>query len=153
MTLLAGLTVLLVVTLCVQSAQDKVTLEVLYPQKTITVARGSSVTLSCDANYDSGQCGLVRVVWLQKDTELSDPDKYFTTVNETVSDGNMRRRQVVVEIVDLTTEDTGVYQCKGECENGETAMGHIIRISVKAVEVNDMTVYDIAEGKNVEDEQ
>ncbi|AWP15744.1 Hypothetical protein SMAX5B_005306 [Scophthalmus maximus] len=131
MTLLAGLTVLLVVTLCVQSAQDKVTLEVLYPQKTITVARGSSVTLSCDANYDSEQCGLVRVVWLQKDTELSDPDKYFTTVNETVSDGNMRRRQVVVEIVDLTTEDTGVYQCKGECENGETAMGHIIRISVK----------------------
>uniref|UniRef100_A0A8D3B1K0 Ig-like domain-containing protein n=1 Tax=Scophthalmus maximus TaxID=52904 RepID=A0A8D3B1K0_SCOMX len=108
-----------------------VTLEVLYPQKTITVARGSSVKLSCDANYDSEQCGLVRVVWLQKDTELSDPDKYFTTVNETVSDGNMRRRQVVVEIVDLTTEDTGVYQCKGECENGETAMGHIIRISVK----------------------
>ncbi|XP_039972720.1 uncharacterized protein zgc:174945 [Xiphias gladius] len=134
MTWLTGPALLLAVTFCVSSAMDKATLEVLYLQRTITPARGSSVKLSCDTHYDPEQCGLVHVVWrhlTKQNAELTDPNRYLTTVNETASDGNMRRRQVVTEILELTTEDNGQYQCKAECESGETAMGHFIWIDVK----------------------
>lgn len=132
MTWLTGPAVLLLMTLCVSSAQeDKVTLEVRYPQTTLTPARGSSVKLSCNAYYDFKQCGLLSVGWYHLtmlNAELTDPNKYFTTVNETVSDDNARHRQIVTEILYLTPEDHGQFQCKAKCESGETAMGHFIWI-------------------------
>lgn len=133
LTLPTGLLLLLVVTLCVSSAKENETVQVLYPQKTFTPARGSSVTLSCKAFYDFMKCGLLHVAWYhltKDDAELTDPKKYFTTVNETISDGIMRLRQVETEILNLTSDDNGQFQCKAGCENQETAMGHFITITV-----------------------
>ncbi|XP_069393925.1 uncharacterized protein [Paralichthys olivaceus] len=132
MTWLTGPSVLLVLVLCLSSALDKENIEVLYPQRTITVSKGSSVKLSCIAIYNHEQCSPVHVAWSQNGgIKLTDPNKYVTTVNETVFDGNMRRRQVETEILDLTTNDTGEFQCKAKCDNGEVAMGHFIRVSLK----------------------
>uniref|UniRef100_A0A3B4TBK2 Ig-like domain-containing protein n=1 Tax=Seriola dumerili TaxID=41447 RepID=A0A3B4TBK2_SERDU len=85
-----------------------------------------------DANYDLEKCGLVQVVWrhITKNADLTDPNKYLTTVNETQLDDNMRRRQVVTEILNLTREDNGDFQCEAKCENGNSAMGHLITITV-----------------------
>ncbi|XP_076593232.1 uncharacterized protein LOC143324539 [Chaetodon auriga] len=124
---------LVLLSLCGSSAQDEDTdtVQVFYQQNTITPAIGSSVKLSCEAHYDFQQCGLLHVVWYQQ-SELIDPRKYFTTVNETqISNSTMRRRQVVTEILDLTPEDSGQFQCKATCENKATAMGHFIWITVQ----------------------
>ncbi|TDH11287.1 hypothetical protein EPR50_G00059350 [Perca flavescens] len=136
MTWLTGPTVLLLVTFYVFCAQEKVTLEVRYKKESFTLARGSSVKLSCNAYYDYNQCGLLHVVWCHitnQSVALTDPSKYFTTVNETDTDDvNVRHRQIETEILDLTPEDDGQFQCKAECdESKETAMGHLIEITVK----------------------
>uniref|UniRef100_A0A3B4Y1W3 Ig-like domain-containing protein n=1 Tax=Seriola lalandi dorsalis TaxID=1841481 RepID=A0A3B4Y1W3_SERLL len=109
-------------------------LEVLYKQKVMTPTRGETVKLSCEANYDLEKCGLVQVVWrhITKNADLTNPNKYLTTVNETQLDDNMRRRQVVTEILNLTIEDSGDFQCEAKCENGNSAMGHLITITVKS---------------------
>lgn len=121
------------VLLCFLCALDVV--EVIYPQKTLNPARGSSVKLSCDAHYDFKQCGLLHVAWFQNDqnAELTQPRKYHTTVNETISDQRMRRRQVVTEILNLTPEDSGEFQCRAECQLKDTAMGHLIIINVQGM--------------------
>lgn len=109
-------------------------LMVLYPQRTITPVIGSSVKLHCEAHYNLKKCGLVHVVWHKMNrqrTELTDPNTYFTTVNETVTENNRRRRQVVTEIINVSKLDKGQYQCDAECETGEKAMGHFITIDVK----------------------
>ncbi|KAK9514397.1 hypothetical protein VZT92_027865 [Zoarces viviparus] len=136
MTGLTGPTVLLMVALCASSPQeDNDTVEVRYPQSSIAPARGSSVKLSCDAIYNVKLCGLLRVAWYSLNTQsaeptkLTEPGKYFTTVNET--EHNVRRRQVVTEIFDLMPKDDGQYQCTAECETGPTAMGHYISITVR----------------------
>ena len=120
-----------------------VTLEVLYQKRSITESSGSSIKLSCKANYDLEQCGLVHVAWTQKDTELTDPSKYITTVNETVSVTNMTLRQVETEVLDLTTDDAGEFQCKASCEKGDKAMGHFIRLKVEGkVVIKEDKLYD-----------
>ncbi|XP_042346844.1 uncharacterized protein zgc:174945 [Plectropomus leopardus] len=134
MTWLCGPVVLLVVTLCVSSAQDKDPLNVRYKSETITSPRGSSVKLTCNVFYDFELCSLPHVVWChlsKQSVELTDPRRYLTTVNETVSEDNMRHRQVVTEILSLTPEDSGQFQCKAECEGIETVLGHYIWITVR----------------------
>ncbi|KAI9520181.1 hypothetical protein NQZ68_020080 [Dissostichus eleginoides] len=134
MTCFKAPTVLLLVTLCVFSAEEKVTLEVRYEGDTITTARGSSVQLSCDAIYDFEQCGLLHVVWvhvMDQNEELTDPRRFFTTVNETLSEDTMRRRQVVTEILNVSPKDAGQFQCQAECEGEQTAMGLFIWINIK----------------------
>uniref|UniRef100_A0A0F8C2B8 Ig-like domain-containing protein n=1 Tax=Larimichthys crocea TaxID=215358 RepID=A0A0F8C2B8_LARCR len=113
--------------------QEKDAVEVIYTQKTLNPARGSSVKLSCDARYDFKQCGLLHVAWFQNEAELTQPRKYHTTVNETISDQRMRRRQVVTEILNLTPEDSGAFQCRAECQLKDTAMGHLIIINVQGM--------------------
>ncbi|CAK6967829.1 uncharacterized protein zgc:174945 [Scomber scombrus] len=133
MTWITVTTVLLLVTQCVSSAEENDTIELKYRQATITAARGSSAILSCVAKYDFDKCSLLHVVWQQvnnNNTELIDPNKYLTTVNETIYDGNRRVRQVVTEILDLTPKDSGQFQCNAVCENEETARGHFIYITV-----------------------
>ncbi|KAM7421588.1 hypothetical protein PAMA_015636 [Pampus argenteus] len=126
-----ALLLLLMVSLCVSSAEKNDTLVLYYRQRTVTLARDSSVKLSCRARYDFKQCGLLHVVWRHtQNLELTDPSRYLTTVNETSSDGNMRFRQVETEILHLTAEDNGQFQCNAECESGEKAIGHIIKINV-----------------------
>ena len=113
---------------------DPANIELKYHSAKITAARGSSAILSCVAEYDFDRCRhRLHVVWQQVDdnntTELIDPNKYLTTVNETISDDNRRVRQVVTEILDLTPKDNGQFQCIAVC-NEETARGHFIKISV-----------------------
>lgn len=125
---------LLMMTFYLSSAEDTGALEVFYPQRTITAAAGSSVLLSCQAQYDSHTCGRVNVVWSHLDPNpkrLTDPGRFFTRVKEAIFNGNMRRRQVTTEILHLTPEDEGRFQCMAECENGESAMGHFIVINVQ----------------------
>lgn len=107
--------------------------EVLYPQRTFTERSGSSVKLFCQAQYEP-RCGQVHVLWTHLERnypKLTDPEKYLTTVNETVTVNNMRRRQVVTEILNLNKKDKGTYQCHAECTNGEKAIGHVITVNVK----------------------
>lgn len=113
-------------------------IEIRYPQRTLSPPRGSSIKLSCEAYYNFKECGLLHVVWCnftKQGAELTDPSKYFSTVNETRSDGHMRHRQVVTEIPNLTPEDNGQFQCKATCDNGESAMGHFIWITVQGIVV------------------
>lgn len=102
----------------------------------MTLSRGSTAKLSCDARYDFQRCGVVHVVWCHEDhnkLEMTDPRRYLTTVSETV-DGRMRLRRVVTEILELDLEDNGRFQCRAECESGDTAMGHFISIAVRGAE-------------------
>ncbi|XP_073341817.1 uncharacterized protein [Pagrus major] len=124
--------VLLLVTLCVSSEEDKApdAVAVLYKQRTITGTRGSSVKLSCEAHYYLDKCSLLHATWYQQSTALTDPRKYFTTVSETDVE-DMRHRHVVTEILNLTPEDSGQYQCNAECDEGGSAVGHIITVKVK----------------------
>lgn len=132
---LPGPAVLLLVTLFVSSAQDKAPVEVRYLSQDITSPSGSSIKLTCNAHYYVELCGLLHVAWYhitKQSAELTDPRRYLTTVNETaISDDNMRRRQVVTEILNLTAEDAGQFQCTAECEKeSETVAGHYIWITV-----------------------
>ncbi|KAM6995261.1 uncharacterized protein LKV04_007486 [Tautogolabrus adspersus] len=137
MTWFAGL-VLLSVILCVSSAKEKATLELRYQRATLNPSRGSSVKLSCNAVYNFKLCGRLHVVWCKENSELMELSKYFTTVNETISGGDMRRRQVVTEILDLTAEDSGRYQCTAECKESEdTAVGLTIKVEVKGTVMNE----------------
>lgn len=132
-----GPTLLLLMTLSLFSAEETDYLEVLYPQSAFFVYSGSSSTLSCEAKYDFIRCGLLHVVWQKNDentkksSELTDPNRYVTTVNETIIAGNMRRRQVRTDILSVRGKDQGQYQCRAQCEAGETAMGHYITIKVR----------------------
>ncbi|XP_071757105.1 uncharacterized protein LOC139913070 [Centroberyx gerrardi] len=135
MTWLTGPKLLLVLAFCqcVSSAQDTEIVEVLYPSRTIHAAKGTSVNLTCRAKYNFKLCGHVQVAWcaIQTKTDLTDHTWYTTTVNETVlKDGIMRLRQVMTEIIHLTMEDNGAFQCNAKCERGEMAQGHFIRIHV-----------------------
>ncbi|KAM9851587.1 uncharacterized protein ACBR49_004752 [Aulostomus maculatus] len=107
-------------------------LELTSPQRVFSPAWGSSVRLSCLADYDFQPCGWLHVTWgniSMPNVELTDPDKFITTVNET--GGDVRRRLVVTEILHLTPQDSGIFQCKAECEAGRSAIGHVIRVDVQ----------------------
>uniref|UniRef100_UPI0037E7F2C7 uncharacterized protein n=1 Tax=Semicossyphus pulcher TaxID=241346 RepID=UPI0037E7F2C7 len=132
MSWLAGSVVLVLVTLCASSEEDKGHLEIHSQRTPITAASGSSLRLSCNAFYNVKICGLLHVAWREEEgAELTNPRKYFTTVNETLTDGNMRHRQVVTEFLDPRPEDSGRYQCNAECENKDTARGRAIQVTVR----------------------
>lgn len=108
---------------------DKV--QLLYPSRRVTAARGSSLLLSCEALYHLEQCHHVHVAWFQGTTELTRPHKYLTTVNESfVGESETKRRQVETEILDLQLEDAGRFQCVALCAGEVSAMGHFVSIFI-----------------------
>ncbi|KAG7465408.1 hypothetical protein JOB18_014751 [Solea senegalensis] len=123
------LLLLLLVTVCAASEEEE-TVVVLYRQQTIPVSRGSSVKLLCHTKFSPRLCGKVHAAWQLNHTELTNPDRYSTTVNETDSGGGNRLRRVVTEILKVGTDDGGDYQCVAKCTTGESAKGHIIQIKV-----------------------
>ncbi|KAL6109827.1 uncharacterized protein ACO6RY_12881 [Pungitius sinensis] len=141
LTGLTGPTVLLLVSFCASSStqDDKEALEVLevqYPSSTISASIGSSLRLPCRVFYDEKQCDLLRAAWYQLGSppepaeQLSEPGRYGTTVNETQSEDGRRHRAVLTEILRVTPQDEGAFQCMAECEGGEQVMGHIIYVTV-----------------------
>lgn len=112
-------------------------LKVKYPKKHLTGVEGTSLKLTCYAEYNYAVCGRVEVAWFKSNVQnwaiLSNPIRYLTTVNETIMEGPSRRqRQVETEILHLTHEDQDEFQCRAKCElSGDQAMGHIVEISVK----------------------
>ncbi|CAN9514517.1 unnamed protein product [Ophioblennius macclurei] len=108
------------------------TLDVFYPPAFISARAGSSVSLSCEIRYDFQQCGLLHAAWRKSSpdvSELNDPVRFFTAVNESDFGANQRRRQVLTRILEVTAEDAGRFQCFAECP-AETAMGHFITVRV-----------------------
>ncbi|KAJ0066447.1 hypothetical protein NL108_013218 [Boleophthalmus pectinirostris] len=130
---LTAFTFLLVTTLYLSSAEDQDPLQVLYGKSHFTSPPGSSVTLICQILYDSERCSQVHAVWFnQSESPLIDPEKYLTIVNETIPKKHWRRRQVLTEILNLSSKDEGSYQCRGTavCAKSETLMGHLITVTV-----------------------
>lgn len=115
--------------LCCAAVTDTVVL--LYRAATITANLDSSVILNCEAQYNFRLCSLLHLVWIQGTTELTSPSRYLTTVSEQITGEDMRRRYMSTEILQLTPEDAGSYQCQAQCQNGDSALGHFIRINVK----------------------
>lgn len=137
MTRLTRPAVLLLLFVCLSSAEDEATdiVEVYYAEETITAGSGSSVKLSCEARYDFKRCEGLRAAWNKQGIELRDPRKYFTTVNETVRKDNMRSRQIVTEILNLQQDDVGDYQCNAKCDKEGEAVGRFISIDVRATDI------------------
>ncbi|XP_074540615.1 uncharacterized protein LOC141801457 [Halichoeres trimaculatus] len=126
------LLLLLLVCVCVSSADDQGAMVVRFKPGRVSAPRGSSVKLSCKADYDFDLCDRPHVTWhLEQTTELTDPMKYLTTVNETLADGGRRLRQVVTEILHLTTEDSGRYHCIAKCGDAQSAVGRAYEVDVR----------------------
>ncbi|XP_074540375.1 uncharacterized protein LOC141801286 [Halichoeres trimaculatus] len=97
----------------------------------IAASRGSSVKLTCEVLYNFEHCGLLHVAWCdEEDAELTDPRKYSTTVSHSSYDGNAVSTQVVTEILHLTIEDSGQYQCNAACGDGESTAGRVCEVIV-----------------------
>uniref|UniRef100_A0A3B4B0X9 Ig-like domain-containing protein n=1 Tax=Periophthalmus magnuspinnatus TaxID=409849 RepID=A0A3B4B0X9_9GOBI len=94
------------------------------------------VTLICKTYYDPEWCGQVHAVWFRHELPLTNPEKYLTIVNETITERHWRSRQILTEILNLSAKDEGDYQCRAtaECPKPETVMGHIMTVSVAKVE-------------------
>ncbi len=120
---------------CLLCALAVDTVEVFYHRSNITAARGSSVKLSCEARYILNKCSQLHAAWNLKSAELTNPKKYLTTVSETEVDDSMRSRQIETEILALTPEDSGGYQCTAECQGEDSANGHFIYIYVRGTAV------------------
>ncbi|KAI9999913.1 hypothetical protein NQD34_011756 [Periophthalmus magnuspinnatus] len=133
---LTAFTFLLVTTLYLSTAEDPGPLQVLYQRSHFTSSPGSSVTLICKTYYDPEWCGQVHAVWFRHELPLTNPEKYLTIVNETITERHWRSRQILTEILNLSAKDEGDYQCRAtaECPKPETVMGHIMTVSVAKVE-------------------
>lgn len=109
------------------------TVEIWAKRRTIAAPRGSSIKLSCNATYYFDICDPVHIFWrLEESTEeLKNPKKYLTTVSEMFSDGGKRLRQVETEILNLSGEDSGRYQCVAYCGGEQSAVGRSSEVDVR----------------------
>ena len=102
-----------------------------YERKPFKELMGTPITLTCKTMYVYKWCRHMEVGWHQNGSVgLTDPSRYLTTVNETISEDS-RLRQVTTKILSLISEDNGDFQCIAKCENGEQARGHFIEVVVK----------------------
>ncbi|CAL8339511.1 unnamed protein product [Gadus morhua 'NCC'] len=119
---------------CVVSYKGKGIVDVHYERKPFKELMGTPITLTCKTMYVYKWCRHMEVGWHQNGSVgLTDPSRYLTTVNETISEDS-RLRQVTTKILSLISEDNGDFQCIAKCENGEQARGHFIEVVVKGQE-------------------
>ncbi|XP_047668938.1 uncharacterized protein zgc:174945 [Tachysurus fulvidraco] len=114
---------------------SKSIVQLKYPKQPVRRTEGQSLTLKCTAEYEEVPCGNILVDWCFSVPEecwnLIDPDRHLIQVNETKKDGGLRYRDVSITFTQLTLRDTGLYQCKAECQHfGASAVGHLINVTV-----------------------
>ncbi|CAL8259363.1 unnamed protein product [Boreogadus saida] len=120
---------------CVVSSKGKEIVDVRYERKLFEELMGTPITLTCKTMYVYKWCHHMEVGWHQNQSVglLTDPSRYLTTVNETISEDS-RLRQVTTKILSLISEDNGVFQCIAICGDREQARGHFIEVVVKGQE-------------------
>lgn len=92
------------------------------------------LTLKCTAEYEEEHCGNIRILWCLMDLAtcqpLTDPDRYLIYINETKI-GERRQQDAFITFTQLTSNNTGSYQCKAICQHTRTsAIGHVINVTV-----------------------
>ncbi|XP_062400555.1 uncharacterized protein zgc:174945 [Sardina pilchardus] len=109
--------------------------EVMYPKKEIKLIEGSSIKLNCTAVYQPKNCTTLSVYWCRRlETNpcqsLSEPDRQLITMNETADpQNNIRYRDVMLEMWNISAKDAGLFQCQANCANS-SANGHFITLNI-----------------------
>lgn len=120
---------------------DKIIVQVKYARHPVRRTEGQPLTLRCTAEYDEEHCGSISVIWCISESEnpcqpLTDVNRYLIHSNESEISREtvFRQRDAFVKFLQLTLNDTGLYQCKAICQStGVIAMGHLINVTVTGI--------------------
>lgn len=106
---------------------------VIYPREPVTKTEGLLLSLKCTVRYKTEDCDIQTNWWQWNNSvplQITDPNKYLITVNETETD-EKRLRNIFLTFSSLNLQDSGFYQCDAKCLNsGTQAKGHLLRLNV-----------------------
>uniref|UniRef100_A0A671LEI8 Zgc:174945 n=1 Tax=Sinocyclocheilus anshuiensis TaxID=1608454 RepID=A0A671LEI8_9TELE len=123
---------LIMVVLCSQpTSLSAVT--VIYSREPVTKTEGLSLSLKCTVRYKIQDCDIQTNWWhwnIDEPLQITDPNKYLITVNETEIDEH-RLRNIFLTFSSLKLQDGGRYQCDAKClDSGTAAKGHLLVLNV-----------------------
>ncbi|KTG33833.1 hypothetical protein cypCar_00031288 [Cyprinus carpio] len=133
---------LIMVVLCSQPTSLSA-VSVIYPREPVTKTEGLLLSLKCTVRYKTEDCDIQTNWWQWNNSvplQITDPNKYLITVNETETD-EKRLRNIFLTFSSLNLQDSGFYQCDAKCLNsGTQAKGHLLRLNVTADPYKDLRV-------------
>ncbi|XP_059409165.1 uncharacterized protein zgc:174945 [Carassius carassius] len=116
---------------------------VIYSREPVTKTEGLSLSLKCTVKYRIEDCDFETNWWKwnrDEPLQITDPNKYLITVNETETDEH-RLRDIFLRFSSLNLQDSGRYQCDAKCLNsGTAAKGHLLVLNVTADPYKDLKV-------------